>query len=546
VQVQPTTANRSIFTRIYSGDTTLDLYTRAVSDVYQDLFGEGNYVGKGIYDVDAFARSLHDRVPDNTLLSHDLFEGVHGRCGLVTNVVLFEDYPLHYLTLIHRMHRWARGDWQLLPWLGLRIPHRANGNIPNDLSLLGRWKIFDNLRRSLVGPAVLVFLICGWLLPGSDVLWTVLALSPYAVGIVTSLLSSLRRRQPGVTASSAARPLWQAALRAFFEVAFLPHESLITLDAIATTLIRLSITHKRLLQWVTFAHTLHVFGKELKIRVAWREMVFEPLFAILMCLVMWLWHPPALLLVLPLATTWIVSPYIAAYISRPLRQKSERLTPAQVHTLHLLARSTWLYFEHFVDPDDHWLPPDHFQEEPRGQVAHRTSPTNIGLLLLATLSAYDLGYIGPQEVILRIRNTLDEMGKLQRQRGHFLNWYDTRTLAPLLPRYISTVDSGNLAASLVVLHQSYEDIAARPILCWQGLVDTLDVLAHTLEQMSYSIAAGKLKTAILNLRNQAKLLNTPQGIARQLNTLLFENRQEMEKLLVQLVESSKKGLTRLR
>ena len=542
VQVQLTTANRSIFTRVYSGDTVLDLYTPAVSDVYQDLFGEGNYVGKGIYDVDAFAGSLHERVPDNTLLSHDLFEGIHGRCGLVTKVVVFEDYPLHYLTLVHRMHRWIRGDWQLLPWLGRRIPHRANGNIPTDLSTLDRWKILDNLRRSLIGPSVLAFLICGWLLlPGSDVLWTVLALSPYALGIIVSLLAGLQPRQPGEVSRGTARPLRQAALRAFFEIAFLPHESLIIIDAIVTTLFRLAVTHKRLLQWVTSAHTLKVFGKELKIGVAWRAMVFEPLFAVLLCLVTWAWYPATLLLVLPLAAIWMLSPYLAAYISRPLLPKSESLTPAQEHTLHLLARSTWLYFEHFVGPDGHWLPPDHFQEEPRGLVAYRTSPTNIGLLLLSTLSAYDLGYIGPQEVILRIRNTLDGMENLERQRGHFLNWYDTRTLAPLLPRYISTVDSGNLAACLVTLCQSSADIAARPILCWQGLVDTLDVLVNTLEQMSSS-ATSELKKAILTLRDQAKALSTTQGFSHQLNMLLGENRQEIEDLLVELVESSAERL----
>ena len=540
VQVRPDAANLSLFTRIYSGDVSLDLYSRAVSDVYQDLFGEGSYVGKGIYDVKAFARSLDDRVPDNTLLSHDLFEGIHGRCGLVTDVIVFEDYPPHYLTFIRRMHRWVRGDWQLLPWLGRYVPSHSNGHIPNTLSLLSRWKIIDNLRRSLIPPATIILLLTGWMLPGAKLFWTLLALSPYALAVAFSLLARLgvRNRQdevPGV----AGRPIYQAVLRSLFEIIFLPHESLIILDAIGTTLVRLTITHKRLLQWVTAAHTVTIFGRELKIRVAWREMVGAPVFALILLVTIANWQTNILPTAFPLILSWLLSPYIAARISRPISHAPQPLSQTQQNTLRLLARTTWLYFEHFIGPDDHWLPPDHYQEDPRGLVAHRTSPTNIGLLLLSTLSAWDLGYIGPQDFVLRIRNTFDGMDGLERHRGHFLNWYNTRNLAPLPPRYISTVDSGNLAACLLTLRQGCRDIASRPVVHWAGLVDTLDVLTDVIKNAKLGKAASQLTNVIQDMHSQATQLSlAKQCSPTLLNALFAESRLAMENLLIDMVEKT--------
>jgi cyclic beta-1,2-glucan synthetase len=269
VQVRPAASNHSLFTRVYSGDSIIDLYTRAVSDVYQDLFDEGNYVGKGIYDVEAFRKSLHDKIPENHLLSHDLFEGMQGRCGLVTDVVLFEDYPPHYLLYTNRLHRWARGDWQLLPWLGNQVPHRTKGRARNSLSLIDRWKLLDNLRRSLLPPTVLTLIISGWLaLPGPSLTWTLLALSPYLIPVLTNFVGELRHSFSRQYSSVVTRPLRLAVLRSLFEIIFLPHEAFIILDAIATTLVRLFITHKRMLQWVTAAHTLQLFGKRLHLKAA--------------------------------------------------------------------------------------------------------------------------------------------------------------------------------------------------------------------------------------------------------------------------------------
>ena len=539
-QVRPSVANQSLFTRVYSGDSVIDLYTRAVSDVYQDLFGEGNYVGKGIYDVDAFQKSLKDRIPENRLLSHDLFEGIHGRCGLVTDVVLFEDYPPHYLTYTDRMHRWVRGDWQLLPWLETQVPHRTKGKVPNSLSLIDRWKLFDNLRRSLLPPMVLALLVSAWLfLPGSRLAWMIFALSPYLISIITNIIAEVHHFFSKRSSITATHPVRLATLRSLFEIIFLPHESLIILDAITTTLFRMYIQHKKLLEWVTAAHTVKVFGRRLKVRAAWQAMVVAPAFSVALFLLILSLSPQTLIMAAPLLLCWVVSPYIAARISRPIPHLIKRLTPAQEHKLHLLARSTWLYFEHFVGPEDRWLPPDHFQEHPRGQPAHNTSPTNIGLMLLSTLSAHDMGYIGPLEFSLRIRDSFDSMDSLERVRGHFLNWYDTRTFAPLPPRYISTVDSGNLSASLIVLREGCLEMPQSPLVHWGGLLDTLNLLSYTLEQVGLGDAANELISTIDSLRVQAESLNDPDQFSANLLMKLFQDSSaELENMLWEAVQNS--------
>jgi cyclic beta-1,2-glucan synthetase len=548
-QVRPVSANRSLFTRVYSGDSAIDLYTRAVSDVYQDLFDEGNYVGKGIYDVEAFQRSLQAKIPENHLLSHDLFEGMQGRCGLVTDVVLFEDYPPHYLVYTDRMHRWIRGDWQLLPWLGNWVPHRTTpapagdareGRARNPLSAIDRWKLFDNLRRSLVPLGVLALLGGGWLfLPGSDLLWLVIALSPFLIAVVSNLIVEVRhsvsRQHPTVTT----RPMRLAMLRSLFEIIFLPHEALIIFDAVLTTLVRLFITHRHMLQWVSAAHTVQLFGKRLRLKSAWQAMILAPLLAFLFSLMLFVLDRQTLWVALPLVIGWIASPYIATRISEPYRRPVKKVLPAQEHKLRLLARSTWLYFEHFVGPEDRWLPPDHFQESPRGVVAHRTSPTNIGLTLLSTLSAHDLGYIGPLELSLRLRDSFDSMDSLERVRGHFLNWYDTRSFAPLPPRYISTVDSGNLAACLIGLRQGCFEMKKTEVVNWQGLEDTLDMLSITLTQGGLGSAADSLQAAIDSLRMLVKKLNDRSQFTPALLMELFkEGQAELEAMLWEAVQQT--------
>ena len=539
-QVRPASANRSLFTRVYSGDSVIDLYTRAVSDAYQDLFNEGNYVGKGIYDVEAFQRSLHGKIPENRLLSHDLFEGMQGRCGLVTDVVLFEDYPPHYLVYTDRLHRWVRGDWQLLPWLANWVPHRTQGKARNTLSTIDRWKLFDNLRRSLVPPGVLALLGGSWLfLHGFDLLWMVIALSPYLMAVVSNFIVEVRHSFSKQHSTVTSRPMRLATLRSLLEIIFLPHEALIIFDAIITTLIRLFITHRHMLQWVSAAHTVQIFGKRLHLKSAWQAMIIAPLLAFLFALMLFVIDRQTLWIALPLVIGWIASPYIATRISEPYRQPVKKVIPAQEHKLRLLARSTWLYFEHFVGPEDRWLPPDHFQESPRGVVAHRTSPTNIGLALLSTLAAHDLGYIGPLELSLRLRDSFDSMDSLERVRGHFLNWYDTRSFAPLPPRYISTVDSGNLVASLMALRQGCYEMNQTQVINWQGLQDTLDMLSVTLAQGQLGPAADSLQAAIDSLQTLVKKLNDRNQFTPALLMELFkEGQAELEAMLWEAVQQT--------
>ncbi|MEW5827537.1 MAG: glucoamylase family protein [Chloroflexota bacterium] len=544
VQVRPVTVNQSTFTRVFSGDTAIDLYSRAVSDVYQDLFHEGNYVGKGIYDVAAFERSTRNRAPGNAILSHDLFEGLCGRCGLATDIVLFEDYPPHYLAFADRMHRWARGDWQLLPWLLPRVPRGSGNSVPNPFTLLDRWKILDNLRRSLLTPGILALLACGWfLLPGPALAWTLAALLPLILILTINLLSNLRAPEPDEPSGAVSQPFRQSLLRAILEVVFMPHEALVVTDAILTTLARVFVTRKHLLRWTASAHVVSVFSRELKFSLAWRRMTVGPLFALAVAIPLFFWRPEAAFTAAPFLLGWMLSPYLAARISRPALRAPDRLDPSQERSLRLLARSTWLFFEHFIGPEDHWLPPDHFQEEPRGLVAHRTSPTNIGLLLLSTLAAYDFGYIGPEELALRIRNTFENLRLLERSRGHFLNWYDLHNLKPLPPRYISTVDSGNLAACLLILRQGFKDVAERPVMRWNGLVDTLDMLIETLREAQLQDAASELHEMTVELRQQAQELEEAQRYAPHLTIKSVSDSQDkIEALLLNLVETSTERL----
>jgi len=486
LEVWPTAANRSPFTRIYAGDATVDLYTRAVSDVYQDLFGEGIYSGKGIYDVAAFEQSLAGHVPANALLSHDLFEGIRGRAALCTDVTLFEDYPPHYLAYALRQHRWIRGDWQLLPWLLPRVPGSGGKTIPSTFSIIDKWKILDNLRRSLLTPSLLALLLAGWLwLPGSPLLWTLMALLTPAVALISQVATRLLRRRRPVTGAMM-QPLSAQAARWLLGLVFLAYESLLTLDAIGCTLVRLLITHKHLLQWTTAAHTIRLFGRQRKLALLWTHMRGAPGLAVGIGLLLAWARPLVLPVAAPLLLAWLASPQIAYWISRPLVREQGRLSAERLQQLRCVARRTWLYFEQFVGPDDHWLPPDHYQEHPLGRLARRTSPTNIGMLLLSTLAAYDLGYIGPTDLASRLLFSLDNMQQMERYRGHCFNWYDTRTLRPLPPRYVSTVDSGNLAGCLLALKQGCLNLLQDPLLRWQqweGLLDVLSILSHTLRRL---------------------------------------------------------------
>ncbi len=541
IEITSTSAQLSRFTRIFAGDVGLDLYTRAVSDVYQDLFSQGIFVGKGIYEVDAFERSLAGRMPENALLSHDLIEGIHGRVGLVTDIVLFEDYPPHYFVYIRRSRRWIRGDWQLLPWLFPRVPSVEKGTIPNDLSIIDRWKILDNLRRSLLSPGLFALFIADWLwLPGPVLAWTLAGILTPAVPVftafVTGLLQTVKRR----SWRNAFHPLWNGVARWVLALAFIPYETLLTITGIAATLVRMFFTRKHLLRWTTYADTVRLFAGE----VTFKQMLAATLLTAALAVLTARSDPISLIPATPLLVAWLLSPEIAYWISRPTRHAPAPLSVDERLRLRGLARRTWLFFEQFVGPGDHWLPPDHFQESPRGAVTHSTSPTDLGTLLLSTLAAYDLGYIGLQNLASRLDATFGSMDNLERYQGHFLNWFDTRSLEPLTPRYVSTVDSGNLAACLRTLGQGLQEVSHAPVVRWQsweGFLDTLTLMDDIMEDLAgiglkSSVASCQIRLA--HMRQQVLMArDDPDAWIPLLRRIAEECGSEMTQLLAFLVES---------
>jgi cyclic beta-1,2-glucan synthetase len=462
VSVTMASAAGSLFARTYAGHTGVDPYTTAVSDVYQDLFGEGIFTGKGLYDVDAFASALQGRVPENALLSHDLFEGLHARTALVTDIEVVDDYPSSVLVHARRQHRWVRGDWQILWWLFPFVPSRT-GLRPNTLPVIARWKILDNLRRSLIQPATLLLLLCGWsILPGHPGVWTVAALASLAFPLLSHSLGTLRGPRRGlpwrVFVRQETEDIGTAAARAGLQLTFMANEAWERLHAIGVTLVRLGVTKRRLLEWETAAAS-EARGGVLRPSTFVRGMMATLIVALAAFLGLLLLRPAALPVALPILVLWIGAPWVAFALSRPIRTRRAALTAADREYLLLAARKTWAYFEAFAGSEDHGLPPDNVQVGPELVVAHRTSPTNIGLGLLSTLAAHDLGFIATPELIQRTDAALTTIEKLERYEGHLLNWYDTQTLAVLPPAYVSTVDSGNLAGSLLALAVGLREIA---------------------------------------------------------------------------------------
>ena len=478
----------SLFQRVFSSNSGIDPYAAAVSDVYQDLFGEGSFTGKGIYDVDAFEAALDGRVPDSTLLSHDLFEGTFARAGLASDIEVVEEFPSRYDVAAARQHRWARGDWQLLPWILGRGYASVEDRSAAALPLIGRWKMLDNLRRSLSAPASVLALLAGWALPlQAAVVWTGFILSTIALSTLLPVLAALVPRHTRITLRSHLRAFaadvgLALSLTALL-VVFLAHQAWLMADAIGRTLFRLLVSRQHLLDWVTAGQAM--VSPQLDLPGFYRQMCGGVALGVVAAIVVWWTGHGAWPVAVPFVLAWIASPAIARWTSlSPLVAGRMPVSDADARALRLVARRTWRFFETFVAATDHGLPPDNFQEDPKPTIAHRTSPTNLGLYLLAAVSARDFGWAGTTETVDRLEATLATMGRLQRFRGHFYNWYDTRDLRPLDPQYVSSVDSGNLAGHLIALANACREWSGRPTAgpeLFAGIEDGLDLTRETLQ-----------------------------------------------------------------
>ncbi|MEO7343522.1 MAG: glucoamylase family protein, partial [Methylotenera sp.] len=544
------------FTKLFAGESGIDPYTREVSDVYQDVFGEGTFIGKGIYDVNAFRQSVDGRFPENLILSHDLLESAYARSALVTDVDFVEEFPASYTIDASRRHRWIRGDWQLAGWLLPRVPMASkscepsesnriqNNREQNPLTALSVWKIFDNLRRSLVPPSLLVVLLGGWLFAaGPAWLWTLLVLTivflPSMLGSSFEFIRKPKERDWLVHLMATGKSAYHSMQVSALTIVLLPYDTLICLDAIMCSGLRMLFTKRGLLMW----HMPSYVSRNARSTLPdfFREMWVAPVLAVTLSLVLAFSFNASqsveFFTCVPVLLLWLLSPVIAWWISKPFAPLVADLSDKQQVFLRTTARRTWRFFAEFVSPQDNWLPPDNFQEYPIPVIASRTSPTNIGMALLANLTAYDFGYITAGELLQLTENTLASMEKLERYHGHFYNWYDTRTLSPLYPQYVSTVDSGNLAGSLLTLQAGLLELKNQPVLsvnACQGLHDTLLVFSEHAAVETDTKLTEKIKLIKEMLQSLTNFKYSTDAYSKELtetSRLLVEIRSSGEALL---------------
>ncbi|HJT68549.1 MAG TPA: glucoamylase family protein [Terriglobales bacterium] len=479
VRVSVQSASRSRLANIYSGQTGMDIYTHAVSDVYQDLYGEGIFAGKGIYEVGIVQHVLEHRFPQNALLSHDLIEGAYARAGLVTDVEVVEDYPSHYSAYNRRKHRWLRGDWQITSWLLSRVPDETGRMVPNPISLVSQWKIFDNLRRSLVEPATFLLFVLSWLvMPGSAREWTIAAICILFVPVwfecLFNLVRSVAEKKLSV-ARDALHTLFAANFTIFLNLVFLAHQMLVSMDAVVRTIVRRVFTRQRLLEWETAAEAELGAQKRTPVDV---YLDWMPVIATCVAALVYFGRRPAFFSALPILILWGSSKLVSMWLNHPPQLSRHEASEKDRLFLRRAAIRTWRYFCEFSTSEHNWLIPDNVQQEPF-QVAPRVSPTNVGLLLNARQVACEFGYLGVPEFLDLSAKTLKVLRDMPRFRGHLYNWYDTQTLKPLPPLFVSTVDSGNLVASLWTLQQGCQNLLEQPLFRTQlaeGFLDHLRIL----------------------------------------------------------------------
>ena len=532
----PNGGEGSLFQRVFSSSSGIDPYAAAVSDVYQDLFCEGSYAGKGIYDLDAFEIVLSGRAADSTLLSHDLFEGTFARAGFASDVEVVDDFPSRYDVSARRHHRWARGDWQLLPWIfgfagtGDRAP-----TVKDELLRIGRWKMIDNLRRTLSAPACVLALAIGWTLSfESALVWTAFVLATIILPSLIPAISAIPGRRPGAAISGHLRALGGdfrlAATLSLLNVTFLADQAWLMGDAIARTLWRLFVSRRHLLEWTPAAQA--AAAKRLDLQGFVVQMSGAFILAAAALLLALLFGHGSWSIATPLVTLWLFSPAVARFVSfSPGVETITRMSEAQSLALRQTARRTWRFFETFVTADDNMLPPDNFQEDPRSEVAHRTSPTNIGLYLLSVVSARDFGWIGTAQTIDRLEATLATMARMPRFRGHFYNWHDTRDLKALEPKYVSSVDSGNLAGHLIAIANACKEWRESRMAAacrWAGIADThaltVEQAVHlSLGPRTQTVTPRQLEDSLAAITNTLSIAApSEEALATQLSELAAE------------------------
>lgn len=491
----------SFYQHLNAGVPDMDPYTRAAADVYQDMFGEGSFIGKGIYDVDIFIKALGRRLPENRILSHDLLEGSYIRSGLLTDVKLYEDASDFWADL-KRRHRWVRGDWQIAAWVGLRVPGMHQKKVKNPVSVLSRWRIFDNLRSSLMPCTLMLLLVLGWTVLPSAWIWTPLvtlimifpALKIFAGKMVEKPSGLLSWRYWKISAEES---FFKFVLNVY-DLICLPYQAYYTTDAILRAWWRIFVTRRKLLEWVPFGSNTH--SKPKNYISAYAYLWTGPVLSITLAVTLALFHPVTLWMAAPLLAGWLLAPAVAWKFNLPSTTIKAGITPSQHVFLRKMARKTWTYFEHFINEDSNWLPPDHYQEYPAEKLATYTSPTNIGLALLANLSAVDFGYITTGKFVEKTACTMSTLARLARYQGHFYNWYDNLSLAPAVPRYVSTVDSGNLAGHLLTLQQGVLGLPHEKIFgpqLFSGLNDTLALLIAEAPESALPDQCGTHINAIL-------------------------------------------------
>lgn len=498
-------ATATPFSRLCTDPVGVDPYTRAVSDAYQDLSGEGSYLGKGIYDPRAFNRLSSGRFPEQRILSHDLLEGAHVRVSYASDIELYDDFPADYLTYARRQHRWIRGDWQIADWILPRVPVANGDRVPNPLSILNRWKIFDNLRRSLVPISIMLFLLLAWVL--SPTFGTVASVLTGILLLFQPLLHPVTwATSPLGFGKFSLDEVMHGVARSIVEASLIPYQAGLAVDAIIRVWYRRLFSKRNFLEWTTAQMSEWQTAGQVNSFLLTISLV--SLFSLGVGYALWLLQPNSLFVAVPYLLLWFISPIIVWKFVRGTAPspQSMRLSNKQTHTLRQLARRTWRYFDDFVGPETHWLPPDNYQVSHQDQLAFRTSPTNIGLWMLSALGAYDFGYLSGDQVLERVSQTMQTLKGLEQYEGHLLNWYDIKTLTPLEPRYVSMVDSGNLLGSLSTLESGIEEILDEAILkpnALNGIHDTLEVLREVLR------ASERLGSHLKGVERISSMLTDP-------------------------------------